>query len=61
MDIKIGSKLSCNWGAMHPTEVLTITKIKNGRVWADSGFTVLISDIRDLKKEYRSPIGVWLI
>lgn len=59
--IEIGSKLSCFWGAMYPIEVITVTKIDNDRLWTDSGFTILISDLRNFKEKYRSPIGVWLL
>ena len=61
MNIKIGSKLSCVWGAVYPTEVREVVKIENGRLWTDSGFTMLISDLRDFNKEYVSPIGVWVL
>jgi len=59
--IEIGSKLSCDWGAMHPTEVISITKIENGRLWTDSGFTMLVSDLRNFEEQYKSPIGVWVL
>jgi|GEM_PF-1638471 len=59
--IEIGSKLSCRWGAMHPTEVRSITKIENGRLWTDSGFTMLVSDLRNFEEKYKSPIGVWVL
>jgi len=59
--IEIGSKLSCDWGAMHPTEVISITKIENGRLWTNSGFTMLVSDLRNFEEQYKSPIGVWVL
>ena len=59
--IEIGSKLSCRWGAMHPTEVRSITKIENGRLWTNSGFTMLVSDLRNFEEQYKSPIGVWVL
>lgn len=61
MNIQVGSKLSCVWGAMFPTEVHEITKIEDGRLWTSSGFTMLVTDLRDFNKEYRSPIGVWVL
>jgi len=61
MNIEIGAKLQCVWGAMYPTEVREVIKVENDRLWTDSGFTMLTSDLRDFDKEYTSPIGVWLL
>ena len=61
MQIQIGSKLHCNWGAMYPTEERTVIKLENNRLWTEEGFTMLLSDLRDFNKEYTSPIGVRLI
>jgi len=46
---------------MYPTEVREVIKVENDRLWTDSGFTMLTSDLRDFDKEYTSPIGVWLL
>jgi|TARA_R110000764_G_scaffold14826_1_gene42294 hypothetical protein len=61
MQIQIGSKVHCQWGAMFPTEERTVIKLENDRLWTEEGFTMLLSDLRDFDKEYRSPVGVWLI
>ena len=59
--IKVGEKVYCNWGAMHPTEERTVLKIEGDRMWCEEGFTMLLADLRDMNGNYRSPIGVYKI
>ena len=59
--IKVGEKVYCNWGAMHPTEERTVLKIDGDRMWLNEGFTMLLADLRDMNGNYRSPIGVYKI
>jgi|TARA_R110000764_G_scaffold1990_4_gene8710 hypothetical protein len=57
--ISVGDDVVCNWGAMHPQEDRIIERIEGERLWLDGGFTMLISDLREMGGDYHSPIGVY--
>lgn len=59
--IKVGEKVYCNWGAMHPTEERVVTKIEGDRMWTEGGFTMLLRDLRRMNDNHTSPIGVYLL
>ena len=59
--IEVGDVVYCNWGAMHPTEELAVTKIEGDRMWCEGGFTMLLRDLRNMSMIYNSPIGVYLL
>ena len=59
--IEVGDVVYCNWGAMHPTEELAVTKIEGDRMWCEGGFTMLLQDLRTMDESHRSPIGVYLL
>lgn len=65
MKIEVGTKLFCNWGAMHPTEEATITEVNLGNVVyvTEDGDIHRCSprDIRTYGDGRPSPIGVFFL
>jgi hypothetical protein len=65
MNIAIGTKLLCNWGAMHPIENGTVTEVNLGHIvyTTNAGNTFRCSprDVRKMNDGGRSPIGVFLL
>lgn len=65
VQIEIGTKLYCNWGAMHPTEEAVITELSPTLITyvTELGDTHRMStrDLRSVNDGNRSPIGVYLL
>ena len=66
--MKIGDKVVCNWGAMHPTEDETVIKIgidDNTVIEFEDGTTMFIDAIKEgkigSKDKTGSPIGIYAV
>ena len=66
--MKIGDKVVCNWGAMHPTEDATVIKIGlDGKIEIkfENGGTMFLDGIKERtigsKDKTGSPIGIYAV
>jgi len=66
--MKIGDKVVCNWGAMHPTEDATVIKIGidgNTVIEFEDGTTMFVDAIKEgkigAKDRTGSPIGIYAV
>ena len=66
--MKIGDKVVCNWGAMHPTEDATVIKIGidgNTVIEFEDGTTMFVDAFKDRKigskDKNGSPIGIYVV